>query len=289
MYAAELTPLNNSGVRGAAAFVIENGMVTARVHATGLVPNRLHPQHVHGLGGNQNSVCPAPSAANRIPNSPMEAADPDQFISVAEGLPDYGEIRVPLDGQLNTTAEPMTFPTANAEGVVDYRQSTAVGPLLEALKPFALRPEQLVVVLHGGFVTGPDGQEVYVASLPVACGQIRKVSREELIGKGPSRVIGGGPAVGLEIVADNLSNPVTLAEAPDGSGRLFIVEQIGLIRVLMPNGELLEEPFLDVRDRIVDLMPNYDERKLLGLAFHPQFASNGRFFVYYTPPPRIPD
>lgn len=104
---------------------------------------------------------------------------------------------------------------------------------------------------------------------------------------------GTGPdpdtGIALEMVAQGLTSPVMLAEAPDGTGRLFVVDQIGLIRVLTPDGALLEQPFLDVRDRIVDLMPDYDERGLLGLAFHPQFATNGRFFVYYTAPPRLPD
>jgi glucose/arabinose dehydrogenase len=290
-YVAELTPLNNSGVNGAAAFVIHNGEFTARVFARGMVPNELHPQHIHGLDGNQNGVCPAPSAASRMPNSPSEAANPDQFISVAEGLPDYGAIRVPLDSEL-VPIPAGEFPTADADGIVNYLQKTSFSELQAALGDFQLRPlEDKVVVLHGGFVTGADGQQVYVPSLPVACAQIRMTSKAEARERQPSppsQVIGGGPAVGLRVVADGLSNPVTLEEAPDGSGRLFIVEQIGRIRILMPNGQLRDEPFLDVRDRMVDLRPDFDERGLLGLAFHPQFASNGRFFVYYNAPPRIP-
>jgi glucose/arabinose dehydrogenase len=95
-----------------------------------------------------------------------------------------------------------------------------------------------------------------------------------------------GPAVGLRLVADGLTSPVTLASPPDGTGRLFIVDQIGLIRVLMPDGTLAPEPFLDLRSRIVPLMPEFDERGLLGLAFHPRYASNGRFFVFYSAPLR---
>lgn len=104
-------------------------------------------------------------------------------------------------------------------------------------------------------------------------------------GTGP----GLGTGVALQEIAQGLTNPVMLAEAPDGTGRLFIVDQIGVIRVLTRDGTLREQPFLDVRDRMVDLMSDFDERGLLGLAFHPQFASNGRFFIYYNAPPRIPD
>lgn len=90
--------------------------------------------------------------------------------------------------------------------------------------------------------------------------------------------------VGLELVADNLTAPVDFAAPDDGSGRLFVVEQTGTIRVISPEGEVLEEPFLDVTDRIVELDDGYTERGLLGLAFHPQYADNGRFFVYYSAP-----
>src|SRR5262245_2899118 len=94
------------------------------------------------------------------------------------------------------------------------------------------------------------------------------------------------PAVGLKTVAEGLTSPVTLASPADGSGRLFVVDQVGLIRVVMPDGTLRPEPFLDLRSRMVTLMPGFDERGLLGLAFHPQYATNGRFFVYYTAPLR---
>jgi glucose/arabinose dehydrogenase len=94
------------------------------------------------------------------------------------------------------------------------------------------------------------------------------------------------PAVGLRLVADGMTSPVALVSAGDGSGRRFVVDQVGLIRVLRPDGTLAPEPFLDLRSRIVPLMPGFDERGLLGLAFHPGYASNGRFFVYYSAPLR---
>jgi len=101
---------------------------------------------------------------------------------------------------------------------------------------------------------------------------------------------GGGAgdvtSVGLEMVVTGLSAPVDLEPAPDGSGRLFVVDQVGVIRVITAEGEMLEEPFLDLRDQIVPLEADYDERGLLGLAFHPDYAENGRFFVYYSAPPR---
>jgi glucose/arabinose dehydrogenase len=94
------------------------------------------------------------------------------------------------------------------------------------------------------------------------------------------------PAVGLRLVADGFTSPVALVEAPDGSGRRFVVDQVGVIRILTVGGNLLPEPFLDLRSRIVPLMPAFDERGVLGLAFHPGYAGNGRFFVYYSAPLR---
>src|SRR6185295_4397350 len=102
----------------------------------------------------------------------------------------------------------------------------------------------------------------------------------------PAAPAEGHKSVGLQLVADGLTAPLTLVAAPDGSGRRFIVDQIGTIRILTADGRLLERPFLNLRDRIVDLQRAYDERGLLGLAFHPGFATNGRFFVYYSVPLR---
>lgn len=94
------------------------------------------------------------------------------------------------------------------------------------------------------------------------------------------------PTVGLRLVADGLTHPVAFVPVPDGSGRIFVVDQVGLIWILRPDGTLSHQPFLDLRDRIVQLSQSYDERGLLGLAFHPDYKENGRFFVYYSAPPR---
>ncbi len=78
-------------------------------------------------------------------------------------------------------------------------------------------------------------------------------------------------------IAGNLLRPIGLANAGDGLGRLFIIEQAGVIRVLQ-DGDLLPVPFLDISDQ-VDCC---GERGLLGLAFHPEYARNGEFFVHYS-------
>lgn len=90
--------------------------------------------------------------------------------------------------------------------------------------------------------------------------------------------------VNVKVVGTGLQSPVDLKEAPDGSGRLFIVEQTGTIRVVMPDGTMRPEAYLDVRKKIVDLYVRFDERGLLGLAFHPDYKKNGKFYVYYSAP-----
>jgi glucose/arabinose dehydrogenase len=92
------------------------------------------------------------------------------------------------------------------------------------------------------------------------------------------------PPLALELVAQGLTAPVFLASPPDGSDRLFIVDQTGVIRIVAVDGSLLDTPFLDLRNRMVSLGSRFEERGLLGLAFHPDYATNGRFFVYYSAP-----
>jgi glucose/arabinose dehydrogenase len=84
-------------------------------------------------------------------------------------------------------------------------------------------------------------------------------------------------ATQLVPVVTGLSSPVFVGHAGDGSNRLFIVEQGGAIRVVQPGGSTATV-FLDINSRVL----SGGERGLLGLAFHPQYGANGRFFVFYT-------
>ena len=92
--------------------------------------------------------------------------------------------------------------------------------------------------------------------------------------------------VGLRFVAGGFAAPMTVVSPHDGSGRLFLVDQTGTVRIFFMNGTVIGTPFIDLRDRMVSLNPAYDERGLLSIAFHPQFTTNGRVFVYYSAPLR---
>jgi glucose/arabinose dehydrogenase len=96
-------------------------------------------------------------------------------------------------------------------------------------------------------------------------------------GDRPSAFVPGSIHLTFSRVARHLSKPVFVTHSGDSSGRLFIVEQTGRIRVLR-NGVLLAAPFLDLRSKV----STGGEQGLLGLAFHPDYRTNGKFYVYYT-------
>ena len=102
-----------------------------------------------------------------------------------------------------------------------------------------------------------------------------------LISKGPVRIE-------LQSVASGLIAPVDFVSANDGTGRMFIVNQTGQIQILK-NGQVSATPFLDVSGRLVPLTAGYDERGLLGLAFHPGFADSNspgfrKLYTYSSEP-----
>lgn len=181
-FKANLSPLNNSGVTGEATFIyMEDGRFQATVSAKNLAPNVVHPQHIHGFGfedeNPQDAVCP-----------PMSAAGEDGLLTLEDGLPFYGPVLVSLDNNL-VPLSTEEFPMANSHGQLEYIQYTKLNTLVHAIN-MAHNGEQTranlnltkrVVVLHGGYVL--DGEVVsedtegaeYVATLPVACGEIEEV------------------------------------------------------------------------------------------------------------------
>ncbi|MEP7039518.1 MAG: PQQ-dependent sugar dehydrogenase, partial [Acidobacteriota bacterium] len=85
------------------------------------------------------------------------------------------------------------------------------------------------------------------------------------------------PSVKLDPFLSGLSSPVFLTNAKDGTNRIFVVEKGGIIKVVQP-GSTTPTNFLDISSKV----STNGEGGLLGLAFHPQYTSNQRFFVYYA-------
>jgi len=117
-----------------------------------------------------------------------------------------------------------------------------------------------------------------VAGLLLLIGCSQAADDSHAPAEGPTGTPAATNNVELVQVASGLNSPVGIVNAADDSGRLFVVERGGRVRVIDAGGYLRAGPFVNLSDRIVAEW----EQGLLGLAFHPDFAANGRLFVDYT-------
>ena len=90
------------------------------------------------------------------------------------------------------------------------------------------------------------------------------------------------PKIKLEKVVSGMNSPLAMVQPP-GDNRMFIIEQYGRIKIL-ENGQIKASPFLDIRAKLKPQFHDFDERGLLGIAFHPKFQENGKFYVAYSAP-----
>jgi glucose/arabinose dehydrogenase len=99
----------------------------------------------------------------------------------------------------------------------------------------------------------------------------------------PDATTAGGDGVAATEVAGGLDRPVSLTGDPEDPGRLYVVGQAGVISVV-EDGAVRAEPFLDIRELVLTSPKGEfaSERGLLSLAFAPDFATSGRFVVFYT-------
>ncbi|WP_298414364.1 PQQ-dependent sugar dehydrogenase [Janthinobacterium sp.] len=174
---------------------------------------------------------------------------------------------VPGSGSLNVTIGGLPAGVAAAvtvTGPASYSKLLTASGTLDGLAPGAYAVSA-ASVLQGtaSLVPVPATQQVQVTAGATASATVTYAAGAPL-------------AIRLQEVASGLDAPIFLT-APPGDSRLFILERPGRIRVLQ-NGNLLATPFLDIRP----LTTTSGERGLLSLAFHPQYASNGYFFIYYT-------
>jgi glucose/arabinose dehydrogenase len=147
----------------------------------------------------------------------------------------------------------------------------------------ASRPRLLVALALSALAVGllfRAWNRVQEAGFAEPAGELPAALRERAPATAPS-ALPSDPAAGqvtLERVADGLVRPLFVTHAGDGSGRLFLVEQVGTIRVVR-DGRLLAAPFLDLAAK---LDTSDGERGLLGLAFAPDYPASGRFYVAHT-------
>jgi len=94
------------------------------------------------------------------------------------------------------------------------------------------------------------------------------------------------PQAALKLLGEGFTAPIVLTSLADGSGRLLLADQAGVIYVLNRDGQRQEKPFLDLKDKLVKFNQGMDERGIVGLALHPQFKTNRKFYVVYSAPRR---
>ena len=213
-YTANLTQLNDSNVTGFAELDMKaksnqaNPNIKIKLRATGTTPGQTHPVHIHGKNNPEVALCPTTDADT----------NKDGFISVIEGAPSYGPIKVNLTSPQTPfgpspspllftpfagTADNNNFPKADGAGNIALNQnyvfdtSEAAQAALASITPL----EDQHIVVHGGMapasvdadafaalgtpITGSPEAIVYDVLLPVACGEINKVSADEVITPAP--------------------------------------------------------------------------------------------------------
>lgn len=149
-------------------------------------------------------------------------------------------------------------------GPASYSKLLTASSTLTDLAPGAYAVTAASVAYGTGSLAGtPATQQVQVTAGATATAGVAYAATAPL-------------ALALQEVASGLQAP-TFLTAPAGDSRLFVIERAGRIRII-DNGNLLATPFLDISS----LTTTDGERGLLSMAFHPQYASNGYFFLYYT-------
>ncbi|MDX1980061.1 MAG: PQQ-dependent sugar dehydrogenase [Bryobacteraceae bacterium] len=116
------------------------------------------------------------------------------------------------------------------------------------------------------------------SSRPVAPKTVNEVAR-------PGGKLPGNPRIALVKVADGFYDPTNVAAANDGTGRMFVCERVGRVRVVNKDGSVQKEPFLDltnINPLGSDVQTGFVEQGLYSIAFHPKFKENGYFFVHYA-------
>jgi glucose/arabinose dehydrogenase len=101
----------------------------------------------------------------------------------------------------------------------------------------------------------------------------------------PGGALPGDPKIAIYKFADGFNDPVSAVSADDGSGRIFVVERVGKVKIVTKDGKINDKPFLDLTKNTPlgsEVQTGFVEQGLWQIAFHPKFKENGYFFVSYS-------
>ena len=193
-----------------------------------------------------------------------------------------------IQDALCTKCSPFSAHIFDAEGVTSTQHSPGLCPRF-CISLFAYNCTDIILELFGiekrVFLDAEDFCREFSISdsdycYPRVLGQSTNVtSGTKTPGEGiPQR----DDCICVREIASGLRNPVALVPAYDRTHRMFVAEQLGIVHVILQNGTMLSEPFLDISDRVLVSSSKGDERGFLGIAFHPMYRKNGRVYVYYS-------
>src|SRR6185369_9417987 len=199
------------------------------------------------------------------------------YTAVANNPPSV-TITNPISGTgISTPGNVLIQATASdSDGTVSqvefFDGATSLG--VDSVAPFSVNPS-LATGTHNLRAVATDNSSASSTSAVVIVN----------IGTGPiadpivPRIAKGNITVELKQIADGMVSPIGMAVPDDGSGRMFVYDQVGLIWVITSAGRL-PTPLLDLRTRLVNISGAYDERGLLGIAVHTNFAANPLIYTY---------
>ncbi len=229
----------------------------SRVFAQGLVYGRVaeDPSNIAWAYATQRNPVGSPTLKSIVPiNTYLNMSNWLKVLNTSSSEKEFGNIIIRGDGaELSRHSFNLASNTARDIGIHESTGADAVGLTSISLNSGSFVSELIRVLPNS------DGTIGYITRVPAS------LVPSETTSITPEQIISG------------LSFPIALTHAGDSSDRLFIVEQGGLIKIY-DGTDVLETPFLDVSDKI----SLSGEQGLLGLAFHPNYSSNGRFFVHYN-------
>jgi len=124
-----------------------------------------------------------------------------------------------------------------------------------------------------------------LALMPTTAMAQRTPQTKEEVARPDKGRLPGNPKIALVKVADGFNDPTNVASAFDGTGRLFVVERVGRVKIVNKDGTMNREPFLDltkINPLGSDVQTGFVEQGLYSIAFHPKFKENGYFYAHYA-------